>query len=56
MVGEINKKLGIDLFPKDGSNRIKSEEINISSNFTEENVLDLLTPNASSLAGPLVFL
>lgn len=54
--GDLNKELKIDLFPKEGGKRIKNEFVTINTTYTEDNLIDSLTPNANSLAGPLIFL
>lgn len=53
---DLEKKLEIELFPKEGGNRIKSEFVPINTSYTKENLIDSLVPNANSLAGPLIFL
>ena len=46
----------MDAFPKEGGKWVKTEAVEIDTTYIEENIVDLLTPNASSLAGPLIFL
>ena len=47
---KINEMFKRSLFPKDGQKKVMIERIPVNSTMTQDNVLDLLTPNADSLA------